>query len=591
MFMRLGMQSVKGIPVSPGIVMGRAIVLGNAETHVPRREIAQPDLEREVDRLDTALREAVEELGVLRDRTAVQIGSDAAKIFGFHLGLLQDPTLLTPMRERIRNDRVNAEVAVADAFQKLADQFRALGSEMFSQKANDVLDLDRRVLAKLMGEDENRLATLTEPTIVIAHELTPSQTAGMDRTLVIGIATDLGGRTSHTSIVARAIEIPCVVGCSRVMGRVADGDMIIIDGDTGVVIVRPDARTLAEYTIQQERFSVYRSMLRNTALLEPVTKDGTRIQLLGNIEFPHEVESVFANGGEGVGLYRTEFLFLTSDHEPTEEEQFAAYKQTVELLKGRPLTIRTLDLGADKYTQNRATEPERNPFLGLRSIRYCLQHKALFKTQLRAILRASAFGPMKVMFPLVSTVMELRQARLILNDVAEELAEEGIRYDQNIPIGIMVETPSAALMANAFAKEVSFFSIGTNDLIQYTLAVDRGNERVAHLYSGASPAVLYLVKTVVRTARRSGIDCSLCGEVAGEAIYTMLLIGLGLRTLSLVPSQIPLIKRVIRSTTVENCEELARRVGSFDSERQVLNTLRDELRKVDPGSFAGWIAE
>ena len=584
--MRLGMQSVKGIPVSPGIVMGRAIVLGNAETHVPRREIAQPDLEREVDRLDTALREAVEELGVLRDRTAVQIGSDAAKIFGFHLGLLQDPTLLTPMRERIRNDRVNAEVAVADAFQKLADQFRALGSEMFSQKAND-----RRVLAKLMGEDENRLATLTEPTIVIAHELTPSQTAGMDRTLVIGIATDLGGRTSHTSIVARAIEIPCVVGCSRVMGRVADGDMIIIDGDTGVVIVRPDARTLAEYTIQQERFSVYRSMLRNTALLEPVTKDGTRIQLLGNIEFPHEVESVFANGGEGVGLYRTEFLFLTSDHEPTEEEQFAAYKQTVELLKGRPLTIRTLDLGADKYTQNRATEPERNPFLGLRSIRYCLQHKALFKTQLRAILRASAFGPMKVMFPLVSTVMELRQARLILNDVAEELAEEGIRYDQNIPIGIMVETPSAALMANAFAKEVSFFSIGTNDLIQYTLAVDRGNERVAHLYSGASPAVLYLVKTVVRTARRSGIDCSLCGEVAGEAIYTMLLIGLGLRTLSLVPSQIPLIKRVIRSTTVENCEELARRVGSFDSERQVLNTLRDELRKVDPGSFAGWIAE
>ncbi|RLS62637.1 MAG: phosphoenolpyruvate--protein phosphotransferase [Planctomycetota bacterium] len=589
--MRLGMQSVKGIPVSPGIVMGRAIVLGNAETHVPRREIAQPDLEREVDRLDTALREAVEELGVLRDRTAVQIGSDAAKIFGFHLGLLQDPTLLTPMRERIRNDRVNAEVAVADAFQKLADQFRALGSEMFSQKANDVLDLDRRVLAKLMGEDENRLATLTEPTIVIAHELTPSQTAGMDRTLVIGIATDLGGRTSHTSIVARAIEIPCVVGCSRVMGRVADGDMIIIDGDTGVVIVRPDARTLAEYTIQQERFSVYRSMLRNTALLEPVTKDGTRIQLLGNIEFPHEVESVFANGGEGVGLYRTEFLFLTSDHEPTEEEQFAAYKQTVELLKGRPLTIRTLDLGADKYTQNRATEPERNPFLGLRSIRYCLQHKALFKTQLRAILRASAFGPMKVMFPLVSTVMELRQARLILNDVAEELAEEGIRYDQNIPIGIMVETPSAALMANAFAKEVSFFSIGTNDLIQYTLAVDRGNERVAHLYSGASPAVLYLVKTVVRTARRSGIDCSLCGEVAGEAIYTMLLIGLGLRTLSLVPSQIPLIKRVIRSTTVENCEELARRVGSFDSERQVLNTLRDELRKVDPGSFAGWIAE
>ncbi len=589
--MRSGMQSVKGIPVSPGIVMGRAIVLGNAETHVPRRIIESDSLDLEVARLDTALQAAVEDLAILRDRTEAQIGRDAAKIFGFHLGLLQDPTLLAPMRTRIITDRVNAEVAVADAFQRLADQFRALGSEMFSQKANDVLDLDRRVLAKLMGEDENRLATLTEPSIVIAHELTPSQTAGMDRTMVIGIATDLGGRTSHTSIVARAIEIPCVVGCSRVMGRVADGDMVIIDGDTGVIIVRPDARTLAEYRIQQERFSVYRSMLRNTAQLESVTKDGTRIQLLGNIEFPHEVESVFANGGDGVGLYRTEFLYLTSDHEPTEEEQFAAYKSTIELLKGRPCTIRTLDLGADKYTQQRASEPERNPFLGLRSIRYCLQHKPLFKTQLRAILRASAFGPLKVMFPLVSTVMELRQARLIFNDVCEELSEEGVRYDPNIPVGIMVETPSAALMANAFAKEVSFFSIGTNDLIQYTLAVDRGNERVAHLYSGASPAVLYLVKTVVRTARRSGVECSLCGEVAGEAIYTMLLIGLGLRTLSLVPSQIPLIKRVIRSTTIEHCEELARRVGSFDSERQVLNTLRDELRKVDPGSFAGWVAE
>ncbi|MCX5652242.1 MAG: phosphoenolpyruvate--protein phosphotransferase, partial [Planctomycetota bacterium] len=555
------------------------------------REIEEHEIDAELGRLEAALRDASADIATLRDRTEQQLGREAAKIFGFHLGLAQDPSLLGPMRERIRRDRVNAEVAVADSFKKVTEQFKAIGNEVFRQKANDVLDLERRVLGKLMGENESRLSALTEPVIIIAHELTPSQTAGMDRKKILGIATDLGGRTSHTSIVARAIEIPCVVGCQRVMQRAEDGDLVIVDGDTGVVVVRPDERTLEEYRSQQDRFSNYRAILRETARLETVTKDGTRIKLLGNIEFPHEVENVLANGGDGVGLYRTEFLYLTNDHEPSEDEQYQAYRHTLELLAGRPCTIRTLDLGADKYTQQRAHEPERNPFLGLRSIRYCLAHREMFKTQLRAILRASAHGPLKVMFPLVSTLMELRQAKMIMNDVCEELEEEGIAFDRGIQTGIMIEVPSAALLSRAFAQECSFFSIGTNDLIQYTLAVDRGNERVANLYTGASPAVLYLVKQVVRSARRAGIDVSLCGEIAGEAIYTMLLIGLGLRTLSLVPSQIPLIKRVIRSVDIPHCEELARRVGSFDSDRQVLTTLRDELRKVDPDSFGGWIAE
>jgi phosphotransferase system enzyme I (PtsI) len=585
------MQTVKGIPVSSGIVIGRVFVLGEAETHVPQRSIEATKVDAELARLDDALREAIADLTVLRDRTEQQLGAEAAKIFGFHLGLAQDPALLGPMRERIRNDLVNAELAVADGFRAVTEQFKAIGNEVFRQKANDVLDLERRVLGKLMGENESRLSKLDESVIVVAHELTPSQTAGMDRSKVLGIATDLGGRTSHTSIVARAVEIPCVVGCQRIMERAEDGDLVIVDGDTGVVVIRPDERTLQEYRTQQDRFSTYRRLLRETAPLEAITKCGTRIQLLGNIEFPHEVESVLANGGDGVGLYRTEFLYLTNDHEPSEEEQFQAYRRTLELLAGRPCTIRTLDLGADKYTQQRAHEPERNPFLGLRSIRYCLQNRELFKTQLRAILRASSHGPLKVMFPLVSTLMELRQAKMILNDVCEELDEEGIPFDRSIQTGIMIEVPSAALLARAFADECAFFSIGTNDLIQYTLAVDRGNERVANLYTGASPAVLYLVKQVIRSGRRAGIDVSLCGEIAGEAIYTMLLIGLGLRTLSLVPSQIPLIKRVIRSVDIEHCEQLARKVGSFDSERQVLNTLRDELRKIDPDSFGGWIAE
>jgi phosphotransferase system enzyme I (PtsI) len=585
------MQTVKGIPVSPGIVIARAFVLGEAETHVPHREIDEHEIDAELARLDSALRDAASDIVVLRDRTEQQLGREAAKIFGFHLGLAQDPSLIGPMRDQVRRTRVNAEVAVADCFKRVTDQFNAIGNEVFRQKANDVLDLERRVLGKLMGENESRLSALDEPVVIVAHELTPSQTAGMDRRKILGIATDLGGRTSHTSIVARAIEIPCVVGCQRIMQRAEDGDLVIVDGDTGVVVIRPDGRTLEEYRNQQERYSHHRRALREAAGLEAVTKDGERIRLLGNIEFPHEVESVLANGGDGVGLYRTEFLYLTNDHEPSEEEQYRAYRHTLELLAGRPCTIRTLDLGADKYTQQRAHEPERNPFLGLRSIRYCLAHREMFKTQLRAILRASVHGPVKVMFPLISTVMELRQAKMILNDVAEELEEEGIRFDRGIQIGIMVEVPSAALLARAFAQECSFFSIGTNDLIQYTLAVDRGNERVAHLYTGASPAVLYLVKQVVRAGRRAGIDVSLCGEIAGEAIYTMLLIGLGLRTLSLAPSQIPLVKRVIRSVDIPHCEELARRVGSFDSDRQVITTLRDELRKIDPDSFGGWIAE
>ncbi|MDZ4829071.1 MAG: phosphoenolpyruvate--protein phosphotransferase [Phycisphaerae bacterium] len=589
------MQLIRGIAVAPGIVIGRAFVLGESEQHVPHRTISKDEVSTESARLDAALAGAIHDLTQLKSRTELQladgVGTEAAKIFEFHIGLLKDRSLLTPMRNRIETQLVNAEVAVAEQFKLLAQQFRSMGNEVFRQKANDVIDLDRRLLAQLMGETESRLSNLTEQVIIVAHELTPSQTAGMDRKKVIGCATDLGGRTSHTSIVARAIDIPAVVGCQRISAAVEDGDLLIVDGDTGVVIVRPDEQTIAQYRLQQEKFSEFRASLRQLRDLPATTTDGINVRLMGNIEFPHEVESILANGGEGVGLYRTEFLFLTAAKEPSEEDHYVAYTKTIDLLAGRPLTIRTLDLGADKYTQQRAIEPERNPFLGLRSIRYCLQNKPIFKTQLRAIMRASVHGPVKVMFPLVSTVMELREAKLILRDVCEELDEENVPYDHHVPVGIMVEVPSAALMARTFATESAFFSIGTNDLIQYTLAVDRGNEKVAHLYTGAHPAVLQLVKGVLRAGRRARIDVSICGEIAGEALYTMLLIGLGFRTLSLVPTQIPLIKRVIRSVDIKLCERLARKVGSFDSERQVISYLRDELRKIDPDNVGGWLAE
>ena len=585
------MEIFKGIPVSPGVVIGRAIVLGEADEHVPRRTVVPAQLPKQLERLDKAWDASLAELGMLRDRAARELGPEPAKIFEFHMGLLKDTALIAPIRALIEKDHVTADFAVAEAFRKLAQQFRSMGNEVFRQKANDVLDLDRRFLGHLAGRSESRLAQLQGPVIAVAHELTPSQAASIDPTKVLGFATDAGGRTSHTSIVARALDIPAVVGCGRLSQVIDDGDELIVDGDTGVVILRPDAETTTQYQERVERLHEYRRVLREMATLEAITKDGVRIQLLGNIEFPREVNSVLACGGDGVGLYRTEYLYLASQTAPTEDDHFQAYRQTIDLLGGRPLTIRTLDLGADKYTQAQQEEPERNPFLGCRSIRYCLQNLPMFTTQLRALLRASAFGPIKIMFPLISTMMELRQAKMIINDVMEELEEEGIAFDRKIPIGIMIEVPDAALMAHVFAREVAFFSIGTNDLIQYTLAVDRGNERVANLYTGSSPAVLALVKNVIRAARRGSIDVSLCGEIAGEAMYTMLLIGLGMRTLSLVPSQIPHVKKVIRSVDIQMCERLARRVGSFDSERQVMNVLREELRKIDPESFGGWAAE
>ena len=576
------MEVIKGIPVSPGVIIGRAFVLDDAVRFIPHRAVAQKDVPHQLERLSTAMEQAIKDIEADRDRAAIKLGPEPAKIFEFHLGLLRDPSLIKHITDHIETDQVTAEYAVSEEFRKLAAQFRAMDSEVFRQKTADLLDLDRRVLNKLIGESEDRLARLTEPVVLVAHDITPTRAASLHRPEIIGIATDSGGRTSHASIMAAALGIPVVVGCTHVTEHVDEGDEIIVDGRNGLVIIRPDEQTLEQHRKEIERMGTYQLQLREAAPLDAVTLDGTRISLMGNIEFPHEIEEILANHGDGVGLYRTEYLYLISKTEPTEEEQFQEHRQAIEMLDGLPLTIRTLDLGADKKTQLLAEEPERNPFLGLRSIRYCLQNLPIFKTQLRSILRASALGPIRIMFPLISTAMELHQAKMILNDVMEECAEEGIEFDPDIPIGIMVEVPAAALSASALARECSFFSIGTNDLIQYTLAVDRGNERVANLYTAAHPAVLHLIRAVVRGARRWNVETSICGEIAGEVEYTMLLIGMGLRTLSLVPSQIPHVKRVIRSVDIEQCERLARKVGSFESERQVMNHLREEVRKVLP---------
>ena len=581
------MEAIKGIGVSSGIAIGRALKLSEVDGRVQFRTVEAKNVSSEIARMDRCLQEAKDQIVRMRNKITLRGDDSAARIFDFHLELLGDSTLIQPIRDDIQRECVIAEYAVAENFKKFADQLRKMGSEMFVQKAIDVIDLERRVLSHLAGRTTDRLAGVKGPVVVIAHELTPSQTVELHRAHVVAFATDGGGLTGHTSILARALGLPAVVGCTKVTIDVEDGDTLIVDGDGGVVIVRPDDALLARYQLLAREGQQRQRALRIDAGQPSITRDGMPITLLGNIEFPDEIDAVMENGGAGVGLYRTEFLYLASEVAPTENDHYESYRRAIELSHGRQLIIRTLDLGADKYTQVHLAEAERNPFLGLRSIRFCLANPEMFKTQLRALLRASAHGPIKIMLPLVTHVMELRQTKMILNDLGEELDEENIPFDRNIPIGIMVETPAAALMARVFANEARFLSIGTNDLVQYTLAVDRGNERVAGLYNAANPAVLMLIKSIVRTARHVGIDVSVCGEIAGQPLFIPLLLGMGVRTLSMSPGQIPAVKRVVRGLEIEQCESLARRVGSFDSDRQVLACLRDELRRIDPEALAG----
>jgi phosphotransferase system enzyme I (PtsI) len=582
------MKRLQGIPVSPGVVIGRALVLEKSLHRVPFLILAASEIPVELAKLNRAICGAIEQVTQDRNQVAVTLGEEAAKIFEFHLGLLSDSTLIDPIRDRIESEGVNAAFAVVEAFGELADKFRSMDSPVFKDKANDVFDLERRLLTQLTGGSKDRLASVEEPVIVICHQVTPADVAELNHEKVIGIATDIGGRTDHSSIVAAAIGVPVVVGCKSVAEEVSDGDLLILDGNSGTIIIAPDDSMLVQMRRNIELLETFKLKTQEVTQQSSVTADGVEIHLYGNIEFAHEIKQVLAKGGEGVGLYRTEFQYLTSSSVPSEDELFEEYATAIRQLDGRLLTIRTLDLGADKYTQAQAMEPERNPFLGLRSIRYCLQNQELFRTQLRAIVRASAVGPIRVMFPLITCMNELRQAKLIFADVIEECADEGIAYDDNIPLGMMVEVPSAALMAATFTREVDFFSIGTNDLIQYTVAVDRGNERVASLYTASNPAVIKLMKSVIRAARRGKIETSLCGEIAGDPVYTMLLIGLGLRSLSLVPSQIPAIKQVIRKVKIEECERLARKIGSLDSDRRILSALQNELQKKVPEALGGW---
>lgn len=560
-----------------------AVVLDSEEYRIPKRIIPRSEIRAEVQRLRRAALDATQEVSNLQVAQADLWDSKIKDIFAVHLHFLRDRSLRKTISDLISNNNYSAEYAVSVAFKDIAQHFVDAKDEYISERASDIYDIEKRLLKHLIGERREDLKHLTKPVVVVAKDLTPTQTASFDKNFIKGLATDAGGRTSHTAIVARSLGIPAVVALEDVSASINPGDTIIVDGNRGTVIINPNQKTIEEHESYAAQIIKHVHELDELTHLPAVTTDGVEIELLGNIEFPYEAEIALKKGGRGVGLYRTEFLYLDADDEPTEEDHYQAYTDAIKKIGNHPITIRTFDLGADKFTQKKNLTPERNPFLGLRSIRYCLQNLSLFKTQMRAILRASVHGDIKVMFPLITNLLELRQSKWILDEVKEDLEEQKIEFDEHIPVGIMIETPAAALIADSLADEVDFFSIGTNDLIQYTIAVDRVNEKVASLYSPTHPAVIQLLGQVVKSAHRAKIDISLCGEMASDVEYTSLLIGLGFDTLSLAPPMIPEIKKVIRSISHEYCRRVARKVLSFDTDKQTNNFLRDETRKILAG--------
>lgn len=576
------METLRGIAVSPGVAIGPTLVLDRQGYRIHSRRTHPNEVTEEIARLDRCLSEISDEIRQNAKMVSERLGPEVALIFEAHRRMIIDPHLRELIVHRIEKESASAEFAVRRVLGSYADFFRNQPSGHFSDRVSDIQDIEQQILAHLLGKNRVGVGPLPHEVIILAHDLTPSLTASFDRDKVIGMATQTGGRTSHTAIVAGAMEIPAVVGLGDFPREIPDGTTIILDGVRGLLILDPDEATLERYrsSVQdQHRFEQSLEPLRD---LPARTIDGTRVSLMGNIEFPHEAEHCLERGAEGIGLYRTEFLYLNRTDPPSEDEQYEAYAAVLKTMgPDRPVVLRTMDLGADKLHPNMPNR-ENNPFLGLRSIRLSLRNLKTLKTQLRAMLRASVYGQLRIMFPLVSTVMEMRRCRLILEDVMEDLDDEKIEYSRDIPIGMMVEVPSAALLADQFARLVDFFSIGTNDLIQYTLAVDRTNETVAPLYSASDPAVLTLVRSVIKAAERRGIGVSICGEMSGDPIYTTLLVGMGLRSFSVTPHNIPEIKKIIRSITVEKARKVFSRVKRLDTAASITNFLRNRTRRIVP---------
>jgi phosphotransferase system enzyme I (PtsI) len=567
-------QSLKGIGASAGIAIAKAYRLEEPELNVEKSSVE--NIEAEVQRFDAAIKQSTSELEQIKEHAFKELGEDKAAIFAAHLLVLSDPELINPIKDKITTEKVNAEFALQEVANMFISMFESMDNEYMKERAADIRDVTKRVMSHLLGVTIPNPSMISEEVIIIAEDLTPSDTAQLNRQYVKGFTTDIGGRTSHSAIMARSLEIPAVVGTKTVTADIENGVLVILDGLAGTVIVDPSADMVKEY---EEKKAAYEAQKEEWAKLvneRTVSKDGQHVELAANIGTPEDVKGVLENGGEGVGLYRTEFLYMGRTQLPTEDEQFDSYKAVLERMEGKPVVVRTLDIGGDKELPYLDLPKEMNPFLGFRAIRLCLEEQDIFRTQLRALLRASTFGNLKIMFPMIATLGEFRQAKAILLEEKAKLQAEGVVVSETIELGIMVEIPSTAVMAEQFAKEVDFFSIGTNDLIQYTMAADRMNERVSYLYQPYNPAILRLVKMVIDAAHKEGKWAGMCGEMAGDEIAIPILLGLGLDEFSMSASSIlqarsqilklskeemnGVIEQLLNMNTAEEVEQFVRKM-------------------------------
>lgn len=581
-----GEMVYRGIPVSAGVARGKILVLGKARHTISKLVLPEAELAGEVNRLQKALLQTRQEILEVQRKVTAAMGSSEGDIFNAHLLVLEDSTLIDGVVRLIETQKINVEYAFHTVAEDFATKLAAIEDEYLRERAGDMRDVTSRVLNNLLGRVENSdLHDLKEPVIIISHDLTPSSTAQMDRTKVLGFATDIGSKTSHTAIMARSLRIPGVVGLNNVSEELQTGQYALLDGYNGTVILNPTDQTLFEYGQLIRKQVSLEEKLRDVVFQPAITLDGRKIVLSANIEQAEDAAAVKASGAEGVGLFRTEYLFIGRNELPTEEQQFQEYSRVAAALKPQAVVIRTLDLGGDKFLSHLQVPTEMNPFLGWRAIRYCLQQREIFRDQLRAILRASAHGNVKMMYPMISGLDELNQANALVEEYKAELRKEGIPFDENMEVGAMIEIPSAALIADSLARRTKFFSIGTNDLIQYTLAVDRMNERIAHLYEPTHPAILRLIKATVDAARRNNTKVSVCGEMAGDPMLTPLLLGLGVDELSAAPSIVPQIKYMVRRLKTSETTALAEFALGCESASEILTHCQELARASAPSLF------
>lgn len=568
---------MKGIGTSPGIALGKVFVYKEPEINIEKKNI--DNLEKEIKRLDMAIEKGIKQIDKLYNKTLNNMGKEEAEIFNAHKMMIEDPEFIGSVKDRIKSEKSNAEWAVKIVAEEYIQIFENMEDEYLKERALDLKDVSMRLMRILLGIETMDLGAIEEKSIILAKDLTPSDTAQMNKEMILGFVTEIGGPTSHTAIMARTMEIPSVSGVKDLTNIAKNGDFIIVDGKEGLILLNPSDEDIKTYTRKQKDYQEFKLKLKEMIGQESISKDGVKVEIAANIGTPQDMDKVIENDGEGVGLFRTEFLYMDRETLPTEEEQFKAYKTVAEKLEGKPLVIRTLDVGGDKDLPYLNLPHEMNPFLGYRAIRLCLDRTDIFKTQLRAILRASAFGNVKIMFPMISNIQEIRDSKKILAEIMEELREENIPFNEELEIGIMVEIPAVAVHSDIFAKEVDFFSIGTNDLIQYSLAVDRGNQDIAHLYNQYHPAVLKLIQMTIENGHKEGIWVGMCGEAAGDEKLIPILLGMGLDEFSMSSSSILRARWIINNTSKKEVEAMLDTILSLPTAEDVERFIDENIIK------------